>query len=247
MWLRRGAGLALLATGVLVAEVALTLSRTYLGAADAMPLDRVVGDGPPLSLLVLGDSTAAGVGASGPDSTVSADLARALSASEGRTVTVHGVAVSGAQTGDLGGQIARLPATSGPSVALVLIGANDATHGASTAAVRRHLQSAVRSLRARGAVVVLGSCPDLGGARAFPQPLRALAALRGRQVGSAERASAQQEGAAAVDIAALTGPAFRADRTLLASDAFHPSDRGYTTWAAALLPAMTRAVEQSVR
>ncbi len=62
-----------------------------------------------------------------------------------------------------------------PDAAVIMVGANDVTalNGISQSA--RRLALAVRKLRARGAVVVVGTCPDLGVITAIPQPLRSLA------------------------------------------------------------------------
>jgi lysophospholipase L1-like esterase len=73
------------------------------------------------------------------------------------------------------------------------------------------------------------------------QPLRAVAAWQGRRVGAAERAAATQAGAVTVDLAALTGAAFRNDQGLLASDGYHPSAAGYALWAQVLAPKVATA------
>ncbi|MCA1612368.1 MAG: hypothetical protein LC780_16315, partial [Acidobacteria bacterium] len=45
-------------------------------------------------------------------------------------------------------------------------------------------------------------------------------------------------------IAERTGPAFRRDRTLFASDRFHPNARGYALWAAVLDEALDAALAE---
>jgi lysophospholipase L1-like esterase len=240
---RRSAGAVLVVGGVLVAEVAVTLSHTFLGAAESVAQDASYGAAtdPALTLLVLGDSTAAGVGATDRLGTVSGHLATALAA-QGRHVTVVSVAVSGAVTGDLAGQIARLPTVSGTVVALVQIGANDTTHLVSTGTVKDHLGAALSALEARGARVVVATCPDMGAARPFPQPLRWIAGWRGRAIGHAEADVVRRRGGIVVPLAELTGPRFRSDRAMLASDGFHPSDEGYALWAASIQPYVEEAL-----
>ena len=73
-----------------------------------------------------------------------------------------------------------------PDAAVMMLGANDITalNGISQSA--RRLGSAVRKLRARGAVVVVGTCPDLGVISAIPQPLRSLAHARAAQLARAQ-------------------------------------------------------------
>jgi lysophospholipase L1-like esterase len=46
-----------------------------------------------------------------------------------------------------------------------------------------------------------------------------------------------------VDLAARTGPVFRADPGTLSEDRFHPSADGYDLWALALYPAVYDAAQ----
>jgi lysophospholipase L1-like esterase len=151
------------------------------------------------------------------------------------------VGVSGSRTGDLGPQVSRA-LLGHPDVAVILVGANDATHLSTGGRMTGPLVDAVRRLRAADVPVVLGTCPDLGGARAFLRPLRDLHAAVGRRVARNAAQAAGRAGAVVVDLAGLTGPAFRADPTALSTDQFHPSPRGYVLWADALLPAVRAAV-----
>lgn len=231
---------------MLAGEAGYTATRGYLPAESAPPVLGSFGTSggnggrPALGLTMVGDSTAAGVGASSTATTAGARLAAGI-ASTGRTVTLTSVAVSGARVSDLAEQVRQItarPPAARPDIAVVLIGANDATHLSRLGSVRTKLGAAIRGLRATGAAVVVAGCPDLGAARAFPQPLRLIAAARGRAVAGAEQRAASAAGASYVDLARETGPAFRADPAMLSSDRFHPSDRGYARWARALLPAV---------
>jgi lysophospholipase L1-like esterase len=124
----------------------------------------------------------------------------------------------------------------------VLIGANDATHATRPSTVGRDVGSAVRRLTEAGVTVVLGTCPDMGAARALPRPLRDVVAWHGRAIARATAPAASGSGARVVDLAALTGPAFRADPTTLSVDLWHPSDKGYALWADAILPDLLEAL-----
>ncbi len=246
---RAPAALVTLAAAVLAGEIGYVATRSYLPAESAPPVRGSFGRAasgaglPALQLTMVGDSTAAGVGATSTAATVGAQLAAGIAAT-GRTVTLTSVAVSGSRTADLADQVRQVaarPVAARPGLAVVLIGANDATHLSSLGSVRTTLEAAIRALRASGAAVVVAGCPDLGAARAFPQPLRLIVADRGRAVAGAEHRAASVAGAGYVDLARETGPAFRADPGLLSADRFHPSDRGYARWARALLPAVLAA------
>lgn len=230
-------GTVLLALAVLGAEALVVSRRTFLAADSAPPVEGSFGrTGPELDLVMVGDSTAAGVGASDTAGTVGGQLASALADGSAR-VRLSSVAVSGSHAADLDGQVTSALQRS-PDLAVILIGANDSTHATGLSSVRRSLAAAIRRLRAGGVRVVLGACPDMGAARAFPQPLRLVVAWQGRRVAAAELAVGPEAGAAVVDIGRETGPAMRADASTLASDEFHPSDRGYRLWARALIPAV---------
>lgn len=234
---------------LLVVEALVVTRREFLSADTAPPIGGTFGRAfaPPLRLAVLGDSTGAGVGVSRVDDTVAGRLAQRL-ADTGRFVTLDGLAISGSRTADLAPQVSRA-LVHPPDVAVILIGANDATHATRLDPLRKDLSAAITRLREAGVAVVVGTCPDMGSATAFLPPLRQVVAWRGRGVGAVSREVAREAGAAAVDIGAETGPAFRADpERYLSSDEFHPSADGYALWADALADeVLAAAPNQSVR
>ncbi len=234
---------AALTAALLAVEAWLATRRAYLPAASAPHVDGEFGDaasgGTPLRLALIGDSCAAGVGVQSVAETVGGRLAARL-AGQGRRVRLSGSAIAASRTGDLGPQVSRA-LLGRPDVAVILIGTNDAMHAAPLPMVRRHLGDAVRRLRGAGVNVVVGTCPDLGAARAFAQPLRALLAIRSRQLAAAQADAVRTAGGVPVDLGALTGSVFRADPGTLSADRFHPSADGYRLWAEALLPAVREA------
>jgi lysophospholipase L1-like esterase len=232
------ASVAVLAADVLLIEGLLAARREYLPAESAPAVDGEWGDPADRDcrLVLVGDSTAAGVGTSQVGDTVGGQLA-ALLAGRGRHVLLSGVGVAGSRAGDLGPQVSRA-LLGRPDVAVVLVGANDATTLTIGRRMTGPLASACGRLAAEGIPVVLGSCPDLGAARAFLHPLREIHAAVGRLVARRQAAAVAESGTIVVDLAAATGPAFRSDPGTLAADRFHPSPRGYALWADALLPAV---------
>jgi lysophospholipase L1-like esterase len=236
-----GIGAALGTVLLLLGEVWAAARRSYLPANSAPPVDGDYGQPgrPLLRLVLLGDSIAAGVGVSRTDETVGAALARRLG-SAGNRVRLAGVAIGGSGTGDLGPQVSRA-LLGRPDVAVILVGANDATRGTPLAAVRHNLHDAVARLRAAGVRVVVGTCPDLGAVRVFAQPLRMAVAWQGRRVRAASAAATESAGGVPVDLAAATGPVFRADPGTFSEDRFHPSADGYRLLAEALLAAVADA------
>jgi lysophospholipase L1-like esterase len=226
---------------VVIGEAIYVANQSYLPADSAPSIRGTFGEpsAAPLRLALLGDSTAAGVGVSALTDTVAGRLALSL-AGTGRRVSLDGLAVSGSRAKDLAPQVSRALLTP-PDVAVILIGANDATHLTSPDSVEDAVRVAVRRLRDAHVSVVVGTCPDMGATPAFPQPLRAIAGWRGKQVAAATRRGAEAAGGSVVDIAAATGAAFRADHDNFGTDNFHPSAKGYRLWSDALLAEVERA------
>ncbi|QIG44514.1 SGNH/GDSL hydrolase family protein [Nocardioides anomalus] len=199
--------------------------------------------GEPIDLLLVGDSIAAGLGATRRKETLGARLAVRLAKATRRPVRLRTVAEVGAETSMLAGQLARLRPAYRPDVAVVIVGGNDVTHRVPVAESVRDLEAAVSALRERGAEVVVGTCPDLGALRPVPQPLRALGSRASRQLAAAQAVAAARAGAHVVPLAQAVGPSFVADPdAMFSADRFHPSAAGYRRTAKALLPTVLAAL-----
>lgn len=243
-----GAGLvALGGRAVLTRQAA--LARRRIGkplGEDALDADRVWGrrfDGPPHELVVLGDSIAAGLGAERRKETLGARLAKGLARAERRPVRLRTAAVVGAETSMLASQIDALPADYRPDAAVIVVGGNDVTHRVPVSASVAQLEEAIVRLQARGAAVVVGTCPDLGALRPVPQPLRALGSRLSRQLADAQAEAAARHDARAVSLRRAVGPFFVTQPDEMFSlDRFHPSALGYRRTAEALLPALIAAL-----
>jgi len=218
----------LLAQGLWVASRALRLP-----APDG-PRSGAVGTGPALRLLILGDSSAAGVGAPHQDQALSGHLTQALSAHF--TVEWQVVARSGWRTAQALTVIRALPPRRYDAAVLAL-GVNDVTKGVP---MRRWLDQqaelAAHLLRSRGVRRIYASgVPPMGGFPLLPHPLRRHV---GQRAEAFDHALAQ---ACARDAArrhlpfdpALLSP------EMMAEDGFHPSPRLYRLWAARLAEAIT--------
>jgi lysophospholipase L1-like esterase len=196
-----------------------------------------------LDLLLVGDSIAAGLGAERRKHTLGAQLARRMARSTGQAVRLRTVAQVGAETSMLRGQLAVLPGAYRPDVAVVVVGGNDVTHRVPVAESARDLAEVVDLLRARGAEVVVGTCPDLGALSAVPQPLRSLGRRASAQLAGAQRRVVTAHGGHAVSLADVVGPYFTARPSEMFSvDRFHPSGAGYRRTAKALLPSVLWAL-----
>lgn len=199
-----------------------------------------------IELVVVGDSIAAGLGAEDPRGTLGSRLARQVAKRTDRAVRLRTIAKVGSETSMLLDQIATLPASARPDVAVVVVGGNDVTHRVPVSESVAHLRSAIEELQARGAAVVVGTCPDLGALRPVPQPLRALGSRASRQLAAAQREAALELGAWVVSLADVVGPFFITNPDEMFSlDRFHPSAQGYKRTAKAILPSVLAALGES--
>lgn len=242
-----GATLAGLGYGLIQAEAKITrriVGNPFDGAPDD---DGVYGAAPgnPVQLLVLGDSTAAGMGADNRYQTIGAILSTGLAAIMGRPVELTNEAVVGAESSDLSAQLSRaLARVDSPDVAVILVGANDVTHRIDRAISVQHLQRTVRYLRTLDIPVVVGTCPDLGTVEPVPFPLNRLLRQWSRELATAQTVAAVEAGARTVSLADLLGPEFAASPAVMFSqDRFHPSPAGYARVASALLPSVAAEVD----
>jgi lysophospholipase L1-like esterase len=199
------------------------------------------GKGKPLVFTVLGDSSAVGLGVERAAETPGALIAGALAELAERPVRLVRLAVTGAESKELGGQVDRALAEH-PDVALIMIGANDVTTLTKPATAVRHLEDAVRRLIEAGCEVVVGTCPDLGTIRPIAQPLRTFARRWSRQMAAAQTIAVVEAGGRTVSLGSVLGPAFASDRSMFSVDEFHPSAVGYAQAAAILLPSVADAV-----
>jgi lysophospholipase L1-like esterase len=201
-----------------------------------------------LHLMIFGDSTATGYGCMSAEEVPGVLIARGLAEQTGKRVRLSTKAIVGATSKGVSGQVdAMFVAGPPPDAAVMMIGANDVTalNGISQSAHR--LARTVRKLRARGAVVVVGTCPDLGVITAIPQPLRSLARARGLQLARAQAAAVKSAGGMPVPLANLLAPEFRATPELMFSaDGYHPSPTAYALAAAQLLVALCDAMGEEV-
>lgn len=198
-----------------------------------------------LELMIFGDSTAAGLGASSREELPGVLIAKGLAEESGQSVRLSTKAIVGASSKGLWSQIEAMQITGGkPDVSVILIGGNDITARNGLSASASRLGEAVQTLVDSGSKVVVGTCPDLGVVQPVPQPLRSimhawslrLAALQAHQVRAA--------GGIPVPLSETLTPELR-DRPdhFFSADQFHPNSAGYELAAAILLPPTLIALE----
>ena len=160
-----------------------------------------------LHLMIFGDSTATGYGCQTADELPGVLIARGLAEESGKRIRLSTKAIVGATSKGLSGQIdAMFVAGPPPDAAVIMIGANDITKPNGIGPSARRLGRAVRRLRASGAVVVVGTCPDFGVITAIPQPLRWVARSRGLRLARAQASAVRSAGGVPVPFSDLLAP-----------------------------------------
>jgi len=186
----------------------------------------ILGSGPALRLLIVGDSAAAGVGAETQAAALSGQIAVALAP----TFRLHWklLAFTGATTRDIVRRLREEPAAN-YDVVLTSLGVNDVTGRRSLATWRRQQLELVELLGGRFGArqILLSGLPPMHRFPALPQPLRWYIGSRARDF---DRVLA--------DVAASRpGCEFIAlghemmDVSAMASDGFHPGPPIYAQWA----------------
>lgn len=204
-----------------------------------------------LRLVVLGDSTTAGVGVDRAEDSLPYQLAARLADHRGSAVHVVSYGWAGARVADLArAQLPRAlepirpsatePFLPGAAVVAVVIGSNDATHNTPPRRYRADLRAVLDGIRAANptAEVVLAGIPAFRGALRAVEPLIFLADQYARLLRVVSREEAARGGARYADLASGVPPRIDRDAAFLASDRFHPSAAGYAIWADVIFEAL---------
>lgn len=217
-------GPLLLAQGVWTKRTALRLPE-----ADGPRLGkiRVEGDLAPLRLLVVGDSSAAGVGVAHQSEALALPVAQAVVRATGRSVSWQLIAKSGLNTGEALALI-RASHTNAADIAVTALGVNDVLSQQiprefqqNYAALLRHLKETVG---VKGTVV--SGVPPMQILPGAPQPLRWYLGQYAAQLDVKLRELClQHEGARYLSLQWAAKP------EEMAVDRFHPGPNQYQLWA----------------
>lgn len=218
--------LATLALSPVLFFQAIILRKSALRLPEASGLRTATqGTGPRLRILIVGDSSAAGVGADNQDEALAGQLSAALAPHH----TVHWdlIASTGATTPSTLSHLQR-GVLKPVDVVIIVLGVNDVTRGGPKARWLR-LHSALRNfLRDQTGArhLYISEIPPLGAFPLLPNPLRWVLGRRAIRFDAALRATLAMES----DTTYVLLP-----RTLdvgdMAEDGFHPGPAIYAKWA----------------
>ena len=190
-------------------------------------------------LAVLGDSIAWGQGAARERERLGPRLAEGLTL-HGYDVDLRVFAVPGARSSGLAAQVGSATRWR-PTLAVVVIGANDLTHLEPVERAAQALATAVRRLRASGTEVVVAPAPDLSAVPHVPVAFKSLVRAAGELLRERQGDLVLSEGGRLADPEQRASRAFAADPSLFSADRFHPSSKGYAVIADSLLPVLLQA------
>jgi len=184
---------------------------------------------PSLTMLVVGDSTAVGTGASAPQASLAGLIAR-----DHPRLAVRNVARDGAKFADLPGQMAGVDARR-YDVVLVQAGGNDVIRLTGEDALRRDVSQTLARARELGREVIVMPAGNVGNAPFFFAPVSWLMSQRARTLHRVVREAAAEQGAVYVNLYRdRQDDPFVQNPALNAADGLHPSDAGYRTWLTSL-------------
>ncbi|MDR7095362.1 SGNH/GDSL hydrolase family protein [Hydrogenophaga laconesensis] len=192
------------------------------------PLQQVPAD-PALRLLIVGDSTGVGTGASAPQASLAGQLAQAYP-----RLQIDNRARDGATFADVVGQLDAV--TARYDLVLVQAGGNDVIRLRRLEDVRADVDRVVTLARARGERVVVMPAGNVGNAPFFFPPVSWLMTSRARSLHGFVREAAARHQAVYVNLFKdKADDPFAQRRELNAADGLHPSDAGYRVWFDELL------------
>jgi lysophospholipase L1-like esterase len=182
----------------------------------------------PLRMLVLGDSTAAGVGADTQDEALPGTLARELVARWNRPVVWRAIGENGATARDLRERFIDDATADSYDFIFLTVGANDALGLRARWAFGRDIRALLAQLREANpeAIIMMSSLPAFKRFVLLPNPLRWNLYLHSQSLEAEARGIV-----AGLARTIMSPPPPPYTDGFFASDLFHPSAQGYRDWA----------------
>lgn len=184
-----------------------------------------LGSGPPLRVLILGDSAAAGVGVQLQTEALSGQLSKQLARTYQTSWQLW--ATNGNKSQNLIALLENEPQQTF-DVVLVSIGVNDVTGGTSQQKWLTQIQKIIALLfdKFSAQQIIFTALPPMHHFPALPQPLRWVFGLRAKQLNAQlQRKLADLPGCTLLELATPL------EMEYIAIDGFHPNDKTYTIWA----------------
>ena len=194
------------------------------------------GEGDAAKLLVIGESTVAGLGASTHEKALAGQFARVLSEHIGRAVRWHVVGKNGVTARQTIDQLLPLVPDESFDHILVGLGGNDVLKLSSPRKWRRDMTELLSLLRQKNAdaTIFLTNCPMIIASPVMPQPIKAIL----WELSKMHDANIRELTASMERVFYYPQPiGFHSDGFF--ADGLHPSEQGYSDWAEAMMEYFT--------
>ncbi len=208
-------------------------------------LTQPLGQPAPLSMAVLGDSLAYGLGASSRESGLAHLLHAQLRANRPAS-TLFTFAVPHSTMGDvLRHQVSQMHGLS-VDLVMVIAGANDLRYTRDVLVIARRFRNLLEAIHeaAPQAQVVAGGMPDVTQTIGVPRLLKTPVQRLCERLNHRMRQIAISAGDGFIDMFEFTSAPLCAGAEYLCEDGFHPNDFGYAEIAQRAYPALAAAVER---
>ncbi len=180
-----------------------------------------------MHILVVGDSTGYGTGASSPEHSLAGLLGKKYP-----LAAITNVSVNGAKTADVIDQLKNVEGTF--DLIMIHAGGNDAVHFTPTAQLRSSLHSVIDLALTKGRYVLITSTGNVDTVPLFPWPTRFFFGLSSEKTRAVflDVVSTYQPNVRYTDLYRMRAEDLFATepKTYYAADHFHPSDLGYAYW-----------------
>jgi lysophospholipase L1-like esterase len=185
------------------------------------------GRGEALKLLVIGDSSAAGVGVDTIEQSFAFLLPRYVNERSGRSVKLRIAGMNSATSVQIRDHVVAHVEPRDFDYVALNIGTNDAKNFHRGSQFRKDFGTLLYALRARfpSAVIIWSGVLDLGAVPALPSPLNRILGIRSRLIDYHGKILCAERGALAPE------PEWRPIPSNFSSDGFHASEAGYREWA----------------
>jgi len=195
--------------------------------AEGQAWGSIAGTGAGINLVLLGESTVAGVGASTHQGALACKTATFLSRLIDRTVNWRAIGRSGITARETLTELApRLEGTRA-DVAVIVLGVNDVLHFTSSRRWAREISLLISAIRGScgNIPVVLAGVPQMNHFPALPNPLGFVLGLQSSRLDEVTCGLA-----ASMDGVLYSGVDLKNRQDLFSVDGFHPSAAGYEFW-----------------
>lgn len=223
---------------VIAAEYYLTRQRINVGidlAKSAVPFER---EGTGLRILIIGDSTVVGTGASSGEQSIAGLVGKTFP-----EATIVNKGLNGAKVNDL---IDRLKLTEDHfDLVMVHIGGNDIIRFTDYGQLSLGIDEVLELAKQKADNVTLTTTGNMGTARLLPFGSRWIFEQRTRKVREIFKTTAEEKGLIYNDLFREKpfDPFAQDPKKHYAADSFHPSDAGYADWYTIIEPGVQAAIQ----